>query len=248
MKILEAKNLKMQFILPKKEIIKAVDDVSFSLNKGECLGLVGESGCGKSTLAKMLVGINKKTDGQILLNEKEVIKFDKEYFKEVQMIFQLPKESFDPRKTIGDCLLQVQLNFSVQKEEAKKRVEELLEMVRLPKSYVKKYPTQISGGEAQRVAIARSLAINPKVIICDEITSALDVSVQAQIVQLLIELQKEKNVSMIFITHDLALASLICDNVLVMQKGRIIERGNVVEVLQNPQEEYTKTLIESVII
>lgn len=248
MKILEAKNLKMQFILPKKEIIKAVDDVSFSLNKGECVGLVGESGCGKSTLAKMLVGINKKTDGQILLNEKEVIKFDKEYFKEVQMIFQLPKESFDPRKTIGDCLLQVQLNFSVQKEEAKKRVEELLEMVRLPKSYVKKYPTQISGGEAQRVAIARSLAINPKVIICDEITSALDVSVQAQIVQLLIELQKEKNVSMIFITHDLALASLICDNVLVMQKGRIIERGNVVEVLQNPQEEYTKTLIESVII
>lgn len=247
-KEMQIKELDKTFPLPGGGRLHAVDKVSFDLRKGSFLGLVGESGCGKSTIAKLLVGLLQRDAGEIIVGDKEVKKFDREYYKKVQMIFQMPLDSFNPRQRLGDCLTTVQTNFGIEKEAARARIPELLDMVRLPENYARKYPVRMSGGECQRAAIARALAIEPDVLICDEITSALDVSVQAQVVELLQDLQKDRNLSVIFITHDLALAGGLCKDILVMESGKIVERGKASEVLGNPRQEYTKRLIDAILM
>lgn len=247
--VLEVENLDKIYILPNGESLHAVNEVNFALRKGEFLGLVGESGCGKSTIAKLLVGLVRKTGGSIKLYGNDIEnRFYKDYFRQVQMIFQMPKESFDPRQTIRECLVRVQMNFGMNKISANENVARLLKMVRLPENYVDKYPVRMSGGECQRAAIARALSIKPNILICDEITSALDVSVQAQVVELLRNLQKENNMSVLFITHDLALAGGLCDRIMVMDRGRIVEEGEASKILTNPKDKYTKLLINSVLM
>ena len=246
--MLEVKGLNKSFLLPDGNLLHAVNDVSFEERKGSFLGLVGESGCGKSTIAKLLVGLLAKDFGEIFINGEKKEKFDKDYYKKIQMIFQMPQDSFNPRQRLKDCLITVQTNFGVEKETAKSRVEQLLSMVCLPSEYANKYPVRMSGGECQRAAISRALAIEPEILICDEVTSALDVSVQAQVVELLRKLQREKKLTVIFITHDLALAGGLCDSIMVMDSGRIVERGTADEVLKSPKQEYTKRLLDAVLM
>lgn len=248
-KILEVRNLRKIFY-KNKIAFTAVNGISFTLNKGECLGLVGESGCGKSTAAKMITHLLEPDGGEILLDGKEIQNLRgralKDLYTDVQMVFQIPQDSFDPRCRLGDGIMESMRNRRVKKSAAKKRMYELLELVELDKELADRYPHQVSGGQCQRAAIARALAIEPKLIICDEATSALDVTVQAQVVQLLKKLQKEMDLSLLLISHDLALVQELCDRVIVMYQGNIVESGMTDEVIRNPKEEYTKILLQSV--
>ncbi len=247
--ILEIKNLKKVFY-KNKVPFTAVNDISFEMKKGECLGLVGESGCGKSTTAKLITHLIKPDGGSILINGKEILdvkgKSLKELYQDVQMVFQMPQDSFDPRRSLGDGIMESMRNQGMKKADARERMTELLRMVELEPEYAKRYPHEVSGGQCQRAAIARALSVEPKLIICDEATSALDVTVQAQIVELLRRLQREMGLSILLICHDLALVQALCDRVLVMYKGSIVEEGTPDEVIGNPQKAYTKVLIESV--
>ena len=248
-KILEIKNLKKVFY-KNKVPFTAVNDISFEMKKGECLGLVGESGCGKSTTAKLITHLLKPDGGSILINGKEILdvkgKSLKELYQDVQMVFQMPQDSFDPRRSLGDGIMESMRNRGMKKAEARERMMELLRMVELEPEYAKRYPHEVSGGQCQRAAIARALSVEPKLIICDEATSALDVTVQAQIVELLGRLQREMGLSILLICHDLALVQALCDRVLVMYKGSIVEEGIPDEVIGSPKKAYTKVLIESV--
>ncbi|MCI5900777.1 MAG: dipeptide/oligopeptide/nickel ABC transporter ATP-binding protein [Hominisplanchenecus sp.] len=248
-KILEIKNLKKVFY-KNKIPFTAVNDISFEMKKGECLGLVGESGCGKSTTAKLITHLIKPDGGSILINGKEILdvkgKSLKELYQDVQMVFQMPQDSFDPRRSLGDGIMESMRNRGMKKAEARERMMELLRMVELEPEYAKRYPHEVSGGQCQRAAIARALSVEPKLIICDEATSALDVTVQAQIVELLGRLQREMGLSILLICHDLALVQALCDRVLVMYKGSIVEEGIPDEVIGSPKKAYTKVLIESV--
>ena len=249
MSILDVKNLKKVFY-KNKVPFTAVNDISFEMKKGECLGLVGESGCGKSTTAKLITHLIKPDDGSILINGKEILdvkgKSLKELYQDVQMVFQMPQDSFDPRRSLGDGIMESMRNRGMKKAEARERMMELLRMVELEPEYAKRYPHEVSGGQCQRAAIARALSVEPKLIICDEATSALDVTVQAQIVELLGRLQREMGLSILLICHDLALVQALCDRVLVMYKGSIVEEGIPDEVIGSPKKAYTKVLIESV--
>ena len=248
-KILEIKNLKKVFY-KNKVPFTAVNDISFEMKKGECLGLVGESGCGKSTTAKLITHLIKPDGGSILINGKEILdvkgKSLKELYQDVQMVFQMPQDSIDPRRSLGDGIMESMRNRGMKKAEARERMMELLRMVELEPEYAKRYPHEVSGGQCQRAAIARALSVEPKLIICDEATSALDVTVQAQIVELLGRLQREMGLSILLICHDLALVQALCDRVLVMYKGSIVEEGIPDEVIGSPKKAYTKVLIESV--
>ena len=248
-KILEIKNLKKVFY-KNKVPFTAVNDISFEMKKGECLGLVGESGCGKSTTAKLITHLIKPDGGSILINGKEILdvkgKSLKELYQDVQMVFQMPQDSFDPRRSLGDGIMESMRNRGMKKAEARERMMELLRMVELEPEYAKRYPHEVSGGQCQRAAIARALSVEPKLIICYEATSALDVTVQAQIVELLGRLQREMGLSILLICHDLALVQALCDRVLVMYKGSIVEEGIPDEVIGSPKKAYTKVLIESV--
>lgn len=246
--ILQVSHLKKYF---QKEKYTAVDDVSFELKRGECLGIVGESGSGKSTLARMIMHLETPTDGEIFFNGEDITELKgrrlRAIYQEMQMIFQLPAESFDPRCTLGDGIGESLRNLGITKKETQKTVENLLEKCGLEKQYADRYPHQVSGGQCQRAAIARALAVHPSVLICDEVTSALDVTVQQHILELLRNLKEQDNLSLVMISHDLALVQLLCDRILVMKDGKIIEVGMTDEVINNPQTEYTKTLIESVL-
>lgn len=246
--ILQVNHLKKYF---QKEKYTAVDDVSFELKRGECLGIVGESGSGKSTLARMIMHLETPTDGEIFFNGEDITELKgrrlRAIYQEMQMIFQLPAESFDPRCTLGDGIGESLRNLGITKRETQKTVENLLEKCGLEKQYADRYPHQVSGGQCQRAAIARALAVHPSVLICDEVTSALDVTVQQHILELLRNLKEQDNLSLVMISHDLALVQLLCDRILVMKDGNIIEAGTTDEVINNPQTEYTKTLIESVL-
>lgn len=248
--ILEVQNLKKIFISG-KNTFTAVEDVSFFLNAGEVLGIVGESGSGKSTVAKMITHLTEITDGKIFFMGKDIThskgKDLREIYRGMQMVFQTPAGSFDPRCTLGDGIGESLRNMGINKKETRKRVENLLIKCGLSSDYIDRYPHQVSGGECQRAAIARALAVEPKVLICDEATSALDVTVQKQIMELLIKLKKEKNLSFIFICHDLALVQLFCDRVIVMHDGHVEEEGTPEEIIECPKTEYTKRLIESVL-
>ena len=175
-------------------------------------------------------------------------KLRKEFYTKIQMVFQMPQDSFDPRRSLGDGIMESVRNHGMTKKEAQKRMIELLQMVELAPEYAKRYPHQVSGGQCQRAAIARALAIAPKLIVCDEATSALDVTVQAQIVTLLKKLKQEMGLSLLFISHDLGVVQNLCDRVLVMYQGKIVEEGTPDCIIQNPKDDYTKKLIESVFL
>ena len=232
--ILEAKDLKKVFY-KNRVPFEAVDGVSFHIGKGECLGLAGESGCGKSTIAKIITRLLMPEEGSVRLDGK------------VQMVFQTPQDSFDPRRTLGDGIMEGMRNQGMGKKQAKERACEMLDLVELDRKFFYRYPHEASGGECQRAAIARALAVEPQLLICDEATSALDVTVQAQIAALLKRLQKEGGMSLLLISHDLALVQYLCSRVLIMHQGRIIEEGTPDEVIQDPREPYTRLLVESVL-
>ena len=232
--ILEAKDLKKVFY-KNRVPFEAVDGVSFHIGKGECLGLAGESGCGKSTIAKIITRLIMPEEGSVRLDGK------------VQMVFQTPQDSFDPRRTLGDGIMEGMCNQGMGKKQAKERACEMLDLVELDRRFFYRYPHEASGGECQRAAIARALAVEPQLLICDEATSALDVTVQAQIAALLKRLQEENGMSLLLVSHDLALVQYLCSRVLIMYQGKIIEEGIPDEVIQNPRESYTRLLVEAIL-
>lgn len=249
--ILDVKDLTKNFY-KNKQLFTAVNHISFQLRQGECLGLVGESGCGKSTTVKMLTHLLKPDSGEILLEGTEIQhlkgKALKKLYTEIQMVFQIPQDSFDPRRTLGDSIMESMRNHNVSRKEAQNRLGQLLQQVELPPELADRYPNQVSGGQCQRAAMARALAVNPKILICDEVTSALDVTVQAQIIELLKRLQQEMDLSILLISHDLALVQHLCDRVLVMYQGNIVEQGTPDRVINAPENDYTKMLIEAAML
>ncbi len=242
--ILEVKDVDKMYHAGKKKEIHAVDHVSFSLEQGEILGVVGESGCGKSTLAGMIMHIEEADSGLITLDGED-IRYKKDYYQHIQMVFQQPRASFDPRRTIGDGVGESLRNAGMKKEAVKKRVGELLARCGLSAKFAARYPHEISGGECQRAAIARALTMEPQILVCDEATSSLDVTVQKQIMDLFYDLQKTSDLSFIFICHNLALVQSFCTRVLVMEQGRMVEQGTPDEIIKCPQTDYTKRLIEA---
>ena len=249
--ILKVSDLTKMFENRKKIEFYAVDHVSFQVMPGQTVGIVGESGSGKSTLAKLLCCLEEPTEGQIRLCGQEIGKRkgkkQREMYRKLQMVFQDPVSSFDPRRTLGDGIGESLRNHGMSREEAQKRVELLLEQCGLPEEFAGRYPHEVSGGQCQRAAIARALAIEPQLLICDEATSALDVTVQKQIMELLDRMRKEKNLTIPFICHNLALVQSFCDQILVMKQGKIVEEGKPEEVIRHPQHAYTKQLVESVL-
>ncbi|MGV8905186.1 MAG: ABC transporter ATP-binding protein [Acetobacterium sp.] len=247
--LLEVKNLKKSY-LKGKTTITAVAGVNFLINKGECLGLVGESGCGKSTIARMITRLETADEGAIFLNEKDITRVKKRelraIYQDIQMIFQMPLDSFNPRIRLGEGVMESMVNQGMSRRQAKKRAQECLETCGLTGDFADRYPHQVSGGECQRASIARAIAIHPQLLICDEATSALDVTIQAQILKMLGKFQKEMGMSYLFICHDLAIVQEVCDRVMVMCDGKIIEEGTPDEIIMNPKKEYTKKLIDSV--
>ena len=232
-----------------KSFFTAVDDVSFSLSEGKVLSIVGESGCGKSTLVKSLVGLVPMASGVYrLFGEKVDFKSQKSRRVSdlVQMIFQDPFSSLNPRQTVDEILTMPLLARGFKYDDALARAKELLERVSIPVGALQKFPHEFSGGQRQRLCIARSLMVNPRILLCDEVTSALDVSVQAQILHLLDDLRREYGLSILFISHDMQVVRAISDDVVVMYFGKIVESGVASVVLENPQHDYTKKLLECV--
>ena len=232
--------------------VKAVDNVSFDVYPGETLGLVGESGCGKTTIGRTILRLEEPTEGEIIYGDKDVVKMDsselRAFRKEVQIIFQDPYSSLNPRMTIGNAIMEpMQVhNILNSDEERKQKVKDLLERVNLDSSHFYRYPHEFSGGQRQRIGIARALAVNPKFIICDESVSALDVSVQAQVLNLLNELKKEFGFTYIFISHDLSVVKYMSDRMIVMQEGKIEEMDDSDKIYTRPATSYTKKLIDAV--
>lgn len=234
-----------------KKFVKAVEDVSLTIRKGETLGIVGESGCGKSTLARLILRLIESTEGEILFKGKDLSKLSGEELRRMrrhmQMVFQDPYASLNPRMKIGDILSEPFIIHGVCREaEAKKEAVRLIKLVGLGTDSLKKYPHEFSGGQRQRICIARALSVNPDMIVCDECVSALDVSIQAQIINLLVKLQKEMGIALVFISHDLRIVQHISTNVAVMYLGEVVESGPKKELFENPCHPYTKALLSAV--
>ena len=234
----------------KKAFLKAVDDVSFEVYKSETLGIVGESGCGKSTLGKTVMRLLEKNEGTVVYKDKDVFALHpkelKEMRKSIQMIFQDPYSSLNPRKRIEQLLAQpLRVHHMGTKSEIGTRVDELMSEVELDPRYKRRYPHQFSGGQRQRIGIARALALQPELIICDEAVSALDVSIQAQILNLLKELQERYELTYIFIAHDLSVVEFIADRIMVMYLGKIVELSSKKNIVNSPLHPYTKSLFAS---
>ena len=243
--LLIIENLSKVFEGNKKEKFLALNNISFRLKDGECLGIVGESGCGKSTLARIIAGIEKKTTGNIFFDGNELI--NNKFSKNIQMIFQEPLSSFNPRMKIIDYLYEPIRNFmKIPKKESITIMKKALKDVGLDEQSLNKYPHEFSGGQLQRITIAKTLIIKPKLVICDEITSALDVSIQKQILELLEKLRIEKKLSYLFISHDLAVVQQMSQKILVMYAGKIVEILNSKDLKTNSKHSYTKKLINSV--
>lgn len=250
-KILELKNLKKYFYLSGNRILKAVDNINIEIYRGETFGLVGESGCGKSTLGRTIKGIYKPTAGQVIFEGKDISKMDKKdmkfYMRYMQMIFQDPYSSLNPRMMVKELISEgLEIHKMGTKETQEWKVFETLSLVGLNPEYVTRYAHEFSGGQRQRLAIARALAVEPKFIICDEPISALDVSIQGQIVNLLKELQEKFGLTYLFIVHDLSMAKYISDRVGVMYMGRLVEIAGKRELFKNPRHPYTQALLSSI--
>ena len=248
--LLEVKGLKKYFKVG-KGTLKAVDDVSFYIRPGETLGVVGESGCGKTTCGRTVLGLYDRTDGEVLYRGKDVHKLKgeerKQFTKHAQIIFQDPYASLDPRMTIGDIIgepLDIQLKLPTK--ERMERVLKTMERVGLNTRYVNRYPHEFSGGQRQRIGIARAIVLGPKLMVCDEPVSALDVSVQAQVLNLLMDLQKEMGMAYIFISHDLSVIKHISDRIGVMYLGHLVEEGPADQVYEHPIHPYTKALLSAI--
>ncbi|MDQ1079234.1 ABC transporter ATP-binding protein [Pseudoroseomonas cervicalis] len=230
--------------------VKAVHDADFTLNKGETLGLVGESGSGKSTLARCVVRLVEPEQGEILFHGKDLRPLSRQgwlpYRRRIQMVFQDPYASLNPRRKVGDAITEGPVTHGVPLAEARERARELLRLVRLDPSAMERYPHEFSGGQRQRIGLARALAMQPELLIADEPVSALDVSVQAQVLELLAEIRQRLGLTMLFITHDLRVAAQICDRIAVMRRGAIVEQGPTSQVFGAPKHEYTRALLDSI--
>lgn len=255
--ILDVQNLKKYFPIRGGLItrtvghVKAVDGISFKLRRGETLGIVGESGCGKSTAGRTILRLHDITDGKVIFKGEDLAKCSKKEMRakrlQMQMVFQDPYASLNPRMTVGNIIGEALLDHKLMsKAEAREKVLETMEICGLPTYYINRYPHEFSGGQRQRIGIARSLILNPELIVCDEPVSALDVSIQAQVVNLLQQLQREMGLSLIFIAHDLAVVKHISDRVLVMYLGHAVELGTYDEVYHNPLHPYTRALMSAV--
>ncbi len=229
--------------------VKAVDDITLTINQGEIVGLVGESGSGKTTLARVILNLTRKTDGNIVINGVDLDNAGradiKQIRKDVAVVFQDPASNLNPRQTVESSIMRPMIIHGVPKAEAKQKAKEVLEMVKMDQRYLDSYPHQLSGGQLQRIAIARALALNPKVMILDEPTSALDISVQAQILNLLLDLQEEMGLTYLVITHDLNVIKYISDRIAVMYLGRLVEFGPTEEIAENAKHPYTHGLLNA---
>lgn len=247
--ILEVKHLKKYFET-KAGLLHAVDDVSFSVEKGETLGVVGESGCGKSTLGRTIQHLLDATDGAILFKGRDVTHLSKretrDFMKEVQMIFQDPYSSLNPRMTVKQIIMEPLLIDGMKKKEAEAKVREMMETVGLDARFENAYPNELDGGRRQRIGIARALILKPDFIICDEPVSALDVSIQAQILNLMQDLQEQLGLTYIFVTHDLSVVKHISDKIAVMYLGNLVEYSETEDLFANPAHPYTRALLASV--
>ena len=246
--VMQAKHIVKQFPASHGRTLTACNDINLTMYKGRTLGIVGESGCGKSTFVRMVISLDQPTSGEILYHGKNITGLSKketwENRQNLQMVFQDPLASFDPKMKIVDILTEPLINFGkLKKSEKENKARELLEMVELPGDFVDRYPHNMSGGQRQRISIARALSLEPEILVCDEATSALDVSVQADILKLLEEIQVKLGIGILFVTHDLRVASQICDDVIVIRRGECVESGHVQDVFFHPQHEYTKSLI-----
>ena len=248
-KIIEMKNLKKYFPMKKRQVLKAVDNVTMDIYRGEVLSLVGESGSGKTTLGRTVSRLYPKTAGDILVGGKPAESYSiKEFTKKIQMIFQDPQASLNPRMTVGDIVAEgIDIHkLASSKKERMEKVYSLLEIVGLNREHASRFPHEFSGGQRQRIGIARALGVDPEILVCDEPISALDVSIQAQVVNLLKDLQKQRNLTLLFIAHDLSMVKYISDRVAVMYRGKVVELGKPEDVYNNPVHSYTKSLISAV--
>ena len=249
--LLDVRNLKKYFSTP-KGMLHAVDDVTFTIEKGKTLGVVGESGCGKSTTGRAILRLLEPTSGQVLFEGQDVVKLSKEEMRrkrtEMQIIFQDPFSSLNPRKTVSQIIADPLKINKIITNPAKQmeRVRELMEIVGLADRLINTYPHELDGGRRQRIGIARALALNPKFIVCDEPVSALDVSIQAQILNLMKELQKKMGLTYMFITHDLSVVNHFSDDIAVMYLGKLIQKAPSEELFENPTHPYTKALLSAI--
>lgn len=257
MALLEVNNLKVHYpirggVLGRvQDYVKAVDGVSFKIEEGETLGLVGESGSGKSTTGKAIIGLAGITDGQILYDGKDITKYigknHSPYRRGVQMIFQDSYSSLNPKKRVLDIIAEPLRNFEkATPKEERKRIDELLDIVGLPSEAAFKYPHEFSGGQRQRIGIARAMALKPRLIIADEPVSALDLSVQAQVLNFMKDIQEQFNLAFLFISHDLGVVKHMCENIVIMNKGRFVEKGSKESIYNDPMHIYTKRLIAAI--
>mgnify|MGYP000864382021 FL=1 len=249
--LLEVKDLKKYFKV-KNGMLHAVDGLSFKIEKGKTLGMVGESGCGKSTCGRTILRLHEPTSGEVLFEGKDLAKLNKEEMRdmrrEMQIIFQDPFASLNPRRTVSEIIADPLYLHKVYKtkEEVHKKVLELMEVVGLAERLVNTYPHELDGGRRQRIGIARALALDPKFIVCDEPVSALDVSIQAQILNLLKQLQKDRQLTYIFITHDLSVVNYFADDILVMYLGKMVEKAPSEKLFEKPMHPYTKALLSAI--
>ena len=248
--VIEVKNLKKFFTTP-RGMLHAVDDVTFTIEKGKTLGVVGESGCGKSTLGRTIIHLHESTGGQIFLNGRDITKLDKKQLREarekMQIIFQDPYSSIDPRKTIDATVrepLKVSKKFT--KQQIEEKTQELMDLVGIDERLRMAYPHELDGGRRQRVGIARALALDPEFVVCDEPVSALDVSIQAQVLNLLKKLQQDKGLTYMFVTHDMSVVRHISDDICVMYLGQMVEKCESKELFRNPMHPYTRALLSAI--
>ena len=252
-KVIEARHLDKAYgtrgLLGGGRVVKAAQDVNFTVHRGETLGIVGESGSGKSTVARCVMRLIDPTSGEIVINGEDIAPLRegrmRSHRRDIQIVFQDPYRSLNPRRTVGQSFVEGPMNFGVPAEEARHRAERLMQVVGLAPDALERFPHQFSGGQRQRICIARALAMEPVVLVADEAVSALDVSVQAQVLDLLEEVRREFDLAMLFITHDLRVAAQVCDRIMVMRRGVVVESGPTAEVYANPRHDYTRALLDA---